>query len=63
MGVSAVVLEDHVDVIGRDKIFFILIVHVFPFHDPEEGFGSVGLSERGGFIWGCSLLVNAFQNE
>jgi hypothetical protein len=36
---------------------------VSPFHDPEEGFGSVSLGERGSLIWGSSLLVNASQRE
>ena len=63
VGVSAVVLEGLVDVIGRDKVIFIFIVHVFPFQDPEEGFGSIGLGERGSLIRGSSLLVNAFQRE
>ena len=36
---------------------------MFPFHDPEEGFGSVSLGERGSLIWGSSLLVNASQRE
>jgi hypothetical protein len=63
VGVSAVVAECRVNVFGRDKIVFIFIVHVSPFHDPEEGFGSVSLGERGGLIWGSSLLVNASQRE
>ena len=35
-GVSAVVAECRVNVIGRHKVIFIFVVHVFPFHNPEE---------------------------
>ena len=63
VGVSAVVAECLVDVIGRDKIISIFVVHVSPFHNPEESFGPVSLGERDGFIWGASLLVNASQSE
>ena len=63
VGVSAVVAECRVDVIGRDKIIIIFIVHMSPFHNPEESFGPISLGERDGFIWSGSLLVNASQSE
>ena len=63
VGVSAVVVECRVDIIGRDKIIIVFIVHVLPFHNPEESFGPVSQGERDGFIWGGSLLLNASQSE
>ena len=63
VGVSAVVVECLVDVIGRDKIIIVFIVHVVTFHNPEESFDPVSHGERDGFIWGCSLLLNASQSE
>ena len=63
MGVSAVVVEGFVGVIGSDEIIIVFIVHVFSVCDSEEGFDPVSNGEGNGVIWSCNLLLNASQNE